>query len=119
MVKDGEEVILGLKRDAAFGPVLMFGLGGIFVEVLKDVSFRVAPCGAQDIARMVREIKTFPLLNGVRGRPKRDVASVEACIQRLSQLAAECPDIKELDINPLIVQVENQGCYVADTKIMI
>ncbi|MBN1413340.1 MAG: acetate--CoA ligase family protein [Spirochaetales bacterium] len=119
MVKNGEEVILGLKRDAAFGHVIMFGLGGIFVEVFKDVSFKVIPCDKTQIKDLLHEIKGFPLLDGIRGRTKKDVESIIACIQRLSQLAVDCPEIKELDINPLIVQNRNEGCYVADTKIML
>ncbi|MCX6150824.1 MAG: acetate--CoA ligase family protein [Ignavibacteriales bacterium] len=119
MIRNGEEVILGLKRDPAFGPVIMFGLGGIFVEVFKDVSFRIAPVFKDSIADMVRQIKSYPLLAGARGRVEKDIEAIEICIQRLSQLAAECPQIKELDINPLLVLNKGSGCYVADTKIML
>jgi acetate---CoA ligase (ADP-forming) len=119
MAPAGEEVILGLKRDPAFGPVLMFGLGGTFVEVLKDVSFRVAPLGADEILSMIQEIKTYPLLAGIRGKNPRDIDSIVACIQRLAQLAVECPQISELDINPLIVSDAGEGCRVADARIML
>ena len=119
MVTEGEEVILGLKRDPSFGAVVMFGLGGTFVEVFKDVSFRVAPLGADQIQEMIQEIKAYSLLTGARGKAPRDVASIVTCIQRLSQLAIECPEIQELDINPLIVGNEGSGCYVADSRIML
>ncbi|MBU2585982.1 MAG: acetate--CoA ligase family protein [Bacteroidetes bacterium] len=119
MVKGGEEVIIGLKRDYTFGPVIMFGLGGIFVEVLKDVKFRVVPVAKETIYEMIREIKSYHLLTGARGRSKKDIDSVVNCIQRISQLAVDCPQIKELDINPLLVQDEGGGCFVTDTKIML
>jgi acyl-CoA synthetase (NDP forming) len=119
MVKDGEEVILGLKRDALFGPVIMFGLGGIYVEVFKDVSFRIAPVWRDSVSEMIREIKSYPVLAGVRGKAPRDIESVEVCIERLSQLALDCPQIKELDINPLIVEEKGKGCFIADARIII
>ncbi|MGE5351436.1 MAG: acetate--CoA ligase family protein [Acidobacteriota bacterium] len=119
MVKDGEEVILGLKRDALFGPVIMFGLGGIYVEVFKDVSFRIAPVWKDSVSEMIREIKSYPVLAGVRGKAPRDIESVELCIERLSQLALDCPQIKELDINPLIVEEKGKGCFIADARIIV
>ena len=119
MATGGEEVILGVTKDPSFGTVVMFGLGGTFVEVFRDVSFRVVPVEASEVAAMVRQIQAYPLLAGTRGRARRDIAAVETCIQRLSQLAAECPRIRELDINPLIVLDEGKGCFVADARIMI
>lgn len=119
MLKGGQEVILGLKRDSSFGPVLMFGLGGIFVEILGDVSFRVAPASSNSIDQMIREIRTFPLLAGARGMNLRDIAAARHCLENLSQMAVGCPLIKELDINPLFVMDEGKGCFVADARIMI
>ena len=119
MVTKGEEVILGVKRDRSFGVVIMFGLGGLFVEVFKDVSFRVAPVGARAASEMIKEIRAYSMLAGARGKKPRDIRSVEECIQRLSILALEQPEIKELDINPLIVNDEGGGCYVADARIML
>lgn len=119
MVMDGEEVILGLKRDPLFGPVIMFGMGGIYVEVFRDVSFRIAPATKDSIAEMIRQIKTYPVLTGIRGKAARDIESVEVCVQRLSQLAADCPDIMELDINPLVVEEKGRGCFVLDARIII
>ncbi|MEN8193317.1 MAG: acetate--CoA ligase family protein [Bacteroidota bacterium] len=119
MADTGEEVILGLKNDPVFGSVIMFGLGGLFVEVFKDVSFRVAPVAKLSVSDMIKEIKSYPLLSGARKRSVKDVACIEKAIQRLSQLAIDCPQIKELDINPLIVGDDGDGCFVADTKIML
>ncbi len=119
MAAEGEEVILGLKRDPSFGSVIMFGLGGIFVEIFRDVSFRVAPIEKNEVAGMVQDIKSYPILTGVRGRSEKDLESLKECIQRLSQLAVECTQISELDINPLIVMDRGKGCYVTDIKIML
>lgn len=119
MVTSGEEVILGVKKDPSFGYVIMFGLGGIFVEVLKDVSFRVVPMSRTDIYEMIKEIKSYPLLKGVRGRVDKDINSIAVCIEKLSSLVSVCPQIKELDINPLIVLDDGNGCFIADSKIML
>jgi acetyl coenzyme A synthetase (ADP forming)-like protein len=119
MATEGEEVILGVKRDPSFGAVIMFGLGGLFVEVFKDVSFRVAPVGPRAADEMIREIRAYSMLAGARGKKPRDIRSVQECIQRLSQLALQFPEIKELDINPLIVGDEGSGCHVADARIML
>jgi succinyl-CoA synthetase beta subunit len=118
-ISQGEEVILGLKRDPSFGAVIMFGFGGIFVEVFKDVAFRVAPIDKITAYRLIDDTKASRLLKGARGRTKKDIDSIALCLQRLSQLALDCPQIKELDINPLIVLEEGKGCFVADAKIML
>ena len=118
-IKKGTEVILGIKRDPSFGSVVMFGLGGIFVEIFKDVSFRVAPIDKDSAINMIKEINSSKMLLGARGRKVLDIDSIAEAIMRLSQLAIECPQIEELDINPLIVLEEGEGCYVADTKINI
>jgi len=118
-VQKGEEVILGVKRDPSFGAVIMFGLGGTFVEIFKDVSFRVTPVDVNSVHSMIREIKAYKILAGARGRNPKDTEAITEAIQRLSQLAVDCPQIQELDINPLIVLDENQGCFIADAKIMI
>ncbi|MBN2417320.1 acetate--CoA ligase family protein [bacterium] len=119
MISEGEEIILGIKRDPSFGPVIMFGAGGIFVEICKDVNFRVAPVDERTAEEMIKGVKFSAILSGARGRVPKDIESVKKVIQRLSQLALECPHIKELDINPLLVLDEKNGCYVADTKIML
>jgi len=117
MVLGGEEVILGMKRDPSFGPVLMFGIGGIHVEIYKDVSFRVAPVSPEEALSMIEEIKGYPLLQGFRGRETIDITKLTSCIVQLSQLSMDCGQIKELDINPLIMF--NKGYFVADAKIMV
>jgi acetyltransferase len=96
----------------------MFGLGGVFVEIMKDVSLKVAPLTEQDADNMIRQIKAFPLLSGARGRAPRDIKSIRDCLFRISQLAVNHPEISELDINPLMVGREGQGSFVADAKIM-
>lgn len=119
MIEAGDEVILGIKRDPSFGPIIMFGLGGLYVEVFKDVSFRVAPFDEIIADSMIKQIKSFKILNGIRGKAPRDIASIRECLMRLSQLSLDCPQIRELDINPLIVLDAGKGCFVADTRIML
>jgi acetyltransferase len=97
----GTEVILGATRDPKFGPLLMFGLGGIFVEVMQDVVFRVHPLSDADAHDMVRAVKGFPLLDGARGRPRADLAAIETILLRLDCLMAVCPAIAEVDLNPV------------------
>jgi acetyl coenzyme A synthetase (ADP forming)-like protein len=119
MILSGEEVILGIKRDPSFGPIIMFGLGGLYVEVFKDVSFRVAPIDEMIADSMIKQIKSYKILDGIRGKVPSDISSIKECLMRLSQLALDCPQIKELDINPLIVLQENKGCFVADARIIL
>ncbi len=119
MVPQGIEVILGIKQDPSFGSVVLFGLGGIFVEILKDVSLRIAPVSKHSAEMMIRKIKAYPLLAGARGGVESDIFAIEECILRLSQLSLDCPQIKELDINPLIVLEKGKGAFVADARIML
>ncbi|MFB3892806.1 MAG: acetate--CoA ligase family protein [Phycisphaerae bacterium] len=119
MIPQGHEVILGAKSDPAFGPVVMFGLGGLFVEIFKDVTFALAPITAGTASRMVRQVKAYKLLAGARGQALADVAGIEQCILRLGQLVSDFPRITELDINPLIVGAADQGCAVADVRIRL
>jgi acyl-CoA synthetase (NDP forming) len=101
MVRPGTEVIVGTSKDPQFGPVIMFGLGGIFVELLKDVSFRVIPLERKDAQEMIEEIKGFPLLQGYRGKEPADIPSLVDIILKLSQFIGENPQIKELELNPI------------------
>lgn len=119
MAAKGVEVILGCNRDDKFGPLIMFGLGGTLVEVLKDVSFRLAPMWKVSAERMVREINSFQVLDGFRGSPPCDIDSIVNTLQRLSSLTVNHPEIAELDINPLIVHANGEGCSVADSRIML
>jgi acyl-CoA synthetase (NDP forming) len=118
MAKDGVEAILGVTNDPLFGPAVMFGLGGIFAEVLKDVSFRLAPVTASVAREMIDEIAGYPVLAGARGRPRADLDALVDAIVRLSALAVDLKDIvAELDINPLFVFAEGRGVKAADALI--
>lgn len=101
MAPPGLEVIVGMSKDVQFGPVLMFGLGGILVEVLKDVSFRIVPITRRDAAEMIREIKGYPLLEGYRGQEPADISALEELMVKVSQFVEQNPEIKELDLNPI------------------
>ncbi|MHB1136060.1 MAG: acetate--CoA ligase family protein [Coriobacteriia bacterium] len=118
-VAPGREVIIGVNRDPAFGPILMFGLGGIYVEVLKDVSFRLCPVTPDEAREMIGEIRAYALLRGARGEPPADVEAIIDAICRVSALAMEFGDISELDINPLIVGERGKGAVAADVRIGI
>ncbi|BBO76528.1 acyl-CoA synthetase [Desulfosarcina widdelii] len=119
MAGKGVEVIIGCARDSKFGPIVMFGLGGTLVEALKDVTFRLAPMFIASAENMIRSIKTFNILQGVRGNPPSDLGAIRECILRVSTLVADHPEISELDINPLIVYPEGKGAVVADCRIML
>ena len=119
MAKRGVEVILGAVRDPKFGPICMFGLGGTFVETMKDVTFRLAPMWEVSAEIMIKSIKAYKILKGVRGIPPSDIDSIKDCLLRLSQMLNDHPEIAELDINPLIVFPEGDGCVVADSRILL
>ncbi len=119
MAPPGEEVILGANRYPIFGPLLMFGIGGIFVEVFKDVEFRLAPIGRNEARRMIRSIKGYKLLKGFRGRPKTELDILEKSLVALSDMVIDHPEIMELDINPLLVYPEGQGVMVADCRMIL
>jgi acetyl coenzyme A synthetase (ADP forming)-like protein len=119
MVRRGREVIIGGTRDPQFGPVVMFGLGGIYVEVLKDLSFRVAPFGERHARRMIDEIRAAALLRGVRGEDPADVEAIVRCLLTISQLMVDFPEIVELDVNPLKVRELGAGAVAVDARITI
>jgi 4-hydroxybutyryl-CoA synthetase (ADP-forming) len=119
MVKGAKETILGASQDPTFGPVIMFGLGGIYVEVLKDVVFRIVPIHEQEAIEMVESIRTIKLLKGVRGEKSSDLRAISDSLQRLSQLVVDFPEIKEFDINPLLVLEEGKGARVVDARIIL
>ncbi|NMC84457.1 MAG: CoA-binding protein, partial [Anaerolineaceae bacterium] len=114
----GQEVIIGMKRDPGFGPLLMFGLGGIYVELFKDVSFRVAPIGEQEALEMVQATRAGRLLTGFRGQAPADVAAVVDCLCRLSQLALDFPQISEIEVNPLQVFEAGRGVLALDARVL-
>ncbi len=117
MAKPGVEVIIGMTKDPQFGPVLMFGLGGILVEVLKDVAFRIVPLAPRDAKQMIREIKGYPLLEGYRGQPPSDVAALEAMLLKLSEFVDAHPELAELDLNPVFAYPE--GAVAVDARIVL
>jgi acetyl coenzyme A synthetase (ADP forming)-like protein len=119
MAGEGVEVIIGGSRDDKFGPMIMFGLGGRMVEIWKDVNFRLAPMWRASAARMIRQIRGYRLLEGIRGAPPSDVHAAEECVLRIAQLMDEHPEIQELDINPLILYARGEGAAVADGRIGI
>lgn len=119
MVRGGKETILGMKRDPHFGALLMFGLGGIYVEVLKDVTFRIAPIRELGAKNMIENIKGIKLLMGYRGEPASDLDAIAESLSRLSQLVTDFPEIEEMDINPLIVLPAGSGARVVDARILI
>jgi acetyltransferase len=108
-----------MTRDERFGPMLMFRLGGISTGALRDVSFRLAPLRREVVTEMVGDIRSYRLLEGVRGERPSDVDSIVECLERLSQLVTENPQIKELDINPLMVYPRGEGVTVVDARIIL
>jgi acetyltransferase len=119
MAPKGEEVILGATRYPKFGHLLMFGSGGVMVEVFKDVAFRLAPINRNNARFMVRGVKGYKLLNGFRGAARADIDTLDRMLVCLSDLVVDNPEIKELDINPLLVHPEGQGATVADCRFII
>ena len=117
MARPGVEVIIGMSQDAQFGPVLMFGLGGILVEILKDVSFRIVPLTKRDASAMIREIKGYPLLEGYRGQEPVAVANLEELILKVSSFVEQHPEVKELDLNPVFAY--SNGAVAVDARIVL
>jgi acetyltransferase len=117
MAPGGQECILGMIRDNQFGPVIMFGLGGIFVEVLKDISFRVAPITEQDLDDMIQEIKGYRLLTGIRGEKAKDIGAIKEILAKLNEIAVDNPEIREIDLNPVIVH--EQGASIVDSRVIL
>jgi acyl-CoA synthetase (NDP forming) len=117
MARPGVEVIVGMSKDAQFGPVLMFGLGGVLVEILKDVSFRIVPLVKRDAAEMIREIKGYPLLEGYRGSEPVDIDNLEDMILKVSDFVEKHPDIKELDLNPIFAYKD--GAVAVDARVVL
>ncbi|MEA4930716.1 MAG: acetate--CoA ligase family protein, partial [Anaerolineaceae bacterium] len=119
MAPKGVEVIVGMRRDPTFGPMMMFGLGGTMVELLKDISFKVAPLTSEDIDEMIDSTLAGKLLKGYRGSPKADIEAVKQVIASLSQLSMDTPAISEIEINPLIVYPEGQGAISLDSRAIL
>lgn len=117
MARPGIEIIIGMTKDQQFGPVLMFGLGGILAEVLKDVSFRVVPVTSRDAGEMIREIKGYPILEGYRGQEPADIAYLEELIVKVSEFVEKNPEVKELDLNPILAY--GDGALAVDARIIL
>lgn len=113
------EVIIGTLQDPSFGATVMFGLGGVWVEVLKDVSFRLAPLSAEDAREMIQEIKGHPVLMGLRGEPQADVDALVDMLQKVGRLAYEFPEIAEMDLNPVFVFERGKGAIAIDARILL
>ncbi len=117
MARPGIELVMGMSKDQQFGPVLMFGLGGVLVEVLGDVAFRIVPLTPRDAAQMIREVKGFPILEGYRGQEPVDIAALEESLLKLSRFVDERPMIKEMDLNPVFAY--SAGLTVVDARIVL
>ncbi len=119
MIEEAQEVLLGLSHDPQFGPVVAFGLGGIYTEVWQDVALRVAPIERREAEAMVREITSFPLLEGVRGEPRRDLDALADVLVRFSQLPFQYPGVQEVDLNPVFLFREGEGLLVGDVRVIM
>jgi acetyltransferase len=119
MVQKGTEVILGARKDGAFGPIVMFGLGGIYVEVMKDVAFRAAPLNRREILDMVKEIRSYPLLLGVRGEARKDIPGIVDTLVKLATLIQQSERITDIEINPLMVYEQGQGTKAVDVRVLV
>ena len=119
MAPKGLEVIIGMRRDPTFGPMMMFGMGGTLVEQLKDISFRVAPLSLEDIQEMIDATIAGKLLKGVRGSGRADIEAVQAAIAALSQAALDFPELEEIEINPLVVYPQGQGALALDSRAVL
>ena len=119
MFSGGVEVMIGVTEDPLFGPLIAFGLGGIHVEVLADVRFRVTPLTDRDAQEMVRGIRGYRLLEGYRGHAPADIRAIEEVLLRISRMVEDIPEIRELDLNPLFALAPGQGCAVVDARIRV
>jgi acetate---CoA ligase (ADP-forming) len=119
MLSGGVELMVGITQDPSFGPLIAFGLGGIHVEILKDVCFRVTPITDLDAKEMIRGIRGYPLLQGYRGHAPADLAAIEDLLLRVARLVEEVPQIVELDLNPVIALAPGQGCWIVDARIRV
>jgi acetate---CoA ligase (ADP-forming) len=119
MVRDEVETIVGARRDHSFGPTVMFGLGGIYVEVMRDIVFRSFPLGNQEILKMISQIRSYPLLLGVRGEKRKDIETVADTISRVGTILQDCKDITDIEINPLVVYSQGEGVRAVDVRILL
>ncbi len=119
MVRPGVETIVGARQDPSFGPVVMFGLGGVYVEVMKDVAFRAAPVGRATASEMISDLRSYPILLGVRGESRKDIDAIADVVVKLSHLIDRCREIADIEINPLVVYDRGRGTRTVDMRILI
>lgn len=119
MAKDGTEMMVGFKRDATFGPTVLVGLGGIYVEIFKDVSLRVLPIDIEEADEMISELKCFPILKGARGKSPADIEALERIVLRAGSIMEEVPEVEAIDFNPVVVFEKGKGAAVVDARIIL
>jgi acyl-CoA synthetase (NDP forming) len=119
MIKSEVETIVAARRDHAFGPIVMFGLGGIYVEVMKDVSFRAFPLSHNEALDMISQVRSYPLLLGVRGEKRKDIDSVADAIIKIGTILQKCPDITDIEVNPLVAYSQGKGVKAIDVRILL
>jgi acetate---CoA ligase (ADP-forming) len=119
MISGGVELMIGVTQDSSFGPLIGFGLGGIHVEILRDVCFRITPITDRDAREMVRSINGYRLLEGYRGHPPADIEATEELLLRVSRLVEDVPEIAELDLNPVMALPPGHGCLIVDARICL
>ena len=119
MAQPGTELIIGARRDKVFGPIVMFGLGGIYVEVMKDISFRAFPLNRNEVMNMIKEVRSYPLLLGVRGEKKKDINGIADTIIKLGTIIQKCKTISDIEINPLVSYEQGKGVKALDVRIIL
>jgi len=119
MVPAGMEIIIGARLDPSFGPIVMCGLGGIYVEVMKDVVFRALPLNRKDVMAMLKDIRSFPLLLGVRGEKRKDIEEVISTVIKIGTVINHCRRITDIEINPVVVHEQGRGLTAVDARILI
>jgi len=119
MVVGAVETVIGMTQDPSFGPLIMFGLGGIYVEVMKDVAFRINPLTTTNAKAMIKSLRSYPLLTGFRGAPPVDIATIEETLLRVSQLVSDFDCLSEIDVNPFIVSSDKDKCKAVDARFII
>jgi acetyltransferase len=118
-VKEGIEAVVGVTHDPVFGPLIMFGLGGAYVELVKDVTFRLHPLSEQDIESMLWSVRSSKLFKGYRGKPAGDVEATKDLLSKVSQMVADIPELLEMDLNPVKILAPNKGCVVVDARVRL
>jgi acyl-CoA synthetase (NDP forming) len=119
MVLPGTELIVGARRDRVFGPIVMFGLGGIYVEVMKDITFRAFPLNSNEVMNMIKEVRSYPLLLGVRGEKRKDIEGIVESIIKLGTIIKTCELITDIEINPLVAYEQGKGVKALDVRILL